>query len=234
VSQEAISPQSQSEQKGSAIHIAPTKLFRLYLGFGFSKHCRMEQQSTPTHESSAPMFATPDFKFEPSHDEPLYTEINIPLPRLPSPPRTSLSPPHQTHNRNRARSLSSLASFTRARSSSTTTSSPNRSSYDSPHTSSPSRASDDYPRIRPSILKNREIAAAMDLNHASKRGRSSTIDALAVVPAVLVLSAELFTPAEKSGKEMGRDDGGKGRGRKDSGHASAGASGWRRWEGGLR
>jgi hypothetical protein len=74
----------------------------------------------------------------------------------------------------------------------------------------------------------------MDLNHASKRGRSSTIDALAVVPAVLVLSAELFTPAEKSGKEMGRDDGGKGRGRKDSGHASAGASGWRRWEGGLR
>jgi hypothetical protein len=231
VSQEAISPQSQSEQKGSAIHIAPTKLFRLYLGFGFSKHCKMEQQSTPTHESSAPMLATPDFKFEPSHDEPLYTEINIPLPRLPSPPRTSLSPPHQTHNRNRARSLSSLASFTRARSSSSTTSSPSRSSHDSPH-ASPSRASDEHHRVRPSILKNREIAAAMDLNHASKRGRSSTIDALAVVPTVLVLSAELFTPAEESGKEIGKGSGG--RGRKDSGSASASASGWRRWEGGLR
>lgn len=34
----------------------------------------------------------------------------------------------------------------------------------------------------------------MDLNHANKRGRSGTVDALAVVPAVLVLSAELFTP----------------------------------------
>lgn len=34
----------------------------------------------------------------------------------------------------------------------------------------------------------------MDLGHASKRGRSGTVDALAVVPAVLVLSAELFTP----------------------------------------
>jgi hypothetical protein len=33
----------------------------------------------------------------------------------------------------------------------------------------------------------------MDLSHQS-RGRRGTIDALAVVPAVLVLSAELFTP----------------------------------------
>jgi hypothetical protein len=38
--------------------------------------------------------------------------------------------------------------------------------------------------------------------HRSKRGRSGTVDALAVVPAVLVLSAELFTPG----------DGGKARG----------------------
>jgi hypothetical protein len=44
----------------------------------------------------------------------------------------------------------------------------------------------------------------MDLGHQSKRGRSSTIDALAVVPAVLVLSAELFTPgAEGRGKKRG-------------------------------
>ena len=60
----------------------------------------------------------------------------------------------------------------------------------------------------------------MDLNHQSKRNRSSTIDALAVVPAVLVLSAELFTPG--SG---GEGDGKRGR-RKDSGVG--------RWEDGIR
>lgn len=55
----------------------------------------------------------------------------------------------------------------------------------------------------------------MDLRHQSKKGRSSgTIDALAVVPAVLVLSAELFTPGEKEGR------------RKDSGVG--------RWEDGIR
>lgn len=57
----------------------------------------------------------------------------------------------------------------------------------------------------------------MNLRHHSKRGRSGTIDALAVVPAVLVLSAELFTPG---GEEVG-----EGR-RKDSGVG--------RWEEGIR
>lgn len=37
----------------------------------------------------------------------------------------------------------------------------------------------------------------MNLSHQSKRTRSGTIDALAVVPAVLVLSAELFTPGQE-------------------------------------
>lgn len=55
----------------------------------------------------------------------------------------------------------------------------------------------------------------MDLGHQSKRGRSSTVDALAVVPAVLVLSAELFTPGEE--KEEKEE-----RGRK----SSASVSGW--------
>lgn len=59
----------------------------------------------------------------------------------------------------------------------------------------------------------------MNLRHQSKRSRSGTIDALAVVPAVLVLSAELFTPEEENGRG-GRE------GRKDSGVG--------RWEDGIR
>ena len=59
----------------------------------------------------------------------------------------------------------------------------------------------------------------MNLRHHGKRGRSGTIDALAVVPAVLVLSAELFTPG---GEEVGVAEGR----RKDSG------VGW--WVEGIR
>ncbi|QRC95888.1 hypothetical protein JI435_055270 [Parastagonospora nodorum SN15] len=143
-------------------------------------------------------------------EEPLYTEINIPLPRLPSPPQTptnppqgfqlsppssSLSPP-PSHSRSRSRSLSafSLSPF-RSRSSSTSTTA----------TTTPERL------VKPSILRSREVAAAMDLEQKGRRGRSSTIDALAVVPAVLVLSAELFTPGGE--KSCGR----RGKGRKGEG-----------------
>lgn len=49
----------------------------------------------------------------------------------------------------------------------------------------------------------------MNLNHQNKRNRSGTIDALAVVPAVLVLSAELFTPGQ--GDEGRKRDGEVGR-----------------------
>lgn len=163
--------------------------------------------ASPTHESSTPDLQIHLEPTSPSHSEPLYTEISIPLPRLPSPPRnstSSLSPPPQTHTRTRGRSLSSLSPFNRARSSSTSTT---------------DRVSEEWPRVRPSILKNREVATAMDLGHQSKRGRSSTVDALAVVPAVLVLSAELFTPGgEEGGVAEGR--------RKDSGVG--------RWEEGIR
>ncbi|KAH7093558.1 hypothetical protein FB567DRAFT_176104 [Paraphoma chrysanthemicola] len=179
-------------------------------------------------DTSAPF---PNFDF--AYEEPLYTEINIPLPRLPSPSRTSLqrttpqsnSPVQPTlssssssrpttgaktqtssHNRSRAKSLSSFPLF-RSRSSSTST-----------QTSASTCATEPWPRVRPAHVKNREVAAAMDLRHQSKRGRSSTIDALAVVPAVLVLSAELFTPGTGESEEKGRDGKGSSEGRrKDSG-----------------
>ncbi|KAF2025682.1 hypothetical protein EK21DRAFT_93004 [Setomelanomma holmii] len=168
---------------------------------------------SPSHECDAPF---PDFDI--TYEEPLYTEINIPLPRLPSPSRnavqsssSALASTSQTqqaqpsHSRSRARSLSSFSPF-RPRSFSSA-SSTSRNGTDA--------TADPWPRIRPSKVKNREVAAAMDLKHQNKRNRSSTIDALAVVPAVLVLSAELFTPGSgrdgKGGKEGKRKDSGVGR-----------------------
>ena len=143
------------------------------------------------------------------YEQPLYTEIHIALPRLPAPksPRnsesafssTSLSP--SAKSRGRARSLSSFSPFRR------------RSS-----TPSSSRDAEEWPRIRKEIVKSREVHAMMDLRQQHRRNRSGTIDALAVVPAVLVLSAELFTPG--TGKMKGEG------GRKDSGMG--------RWEDGIR
>ncbi|XPS95523.1 hypothetical protein M3J09_004811 [Ascochyta lentis] len=123
-------------------------------------------------------------------ESPLYTEINIPLPAIPAPPKpaqASLSPPPKS--RSRAVSLSSLSPFRRRSSS----------------ISSSGKASEEWPRIKKEV-KNKEIAAMMNPNHQSKRTRSGTIDAMAVVPAVLVLSAELFTPSQENGgkkKERG-------------------------------
>lgn len=132
-------------------------------------------------------------------ETPLYTEINIPLPAVPAPTKEvpqTLSPPPRS--RSRAVSLSSLSPFRRRSSS----------------VSSPVRASEDWPRIRKEV-KNKEVAAMMNPDHQNKRSRSGTIDALAVVPAVLVLSAELFTPGQASVER-----------RKDSGVG--------RWEDGIR
>ncbi|KZM27915.1 uncharacterized protein EKO05_0010307 [Ascochyta rabiei] len=141
-------------------------------------------------------FSTPNTDEE---ESPLYTEINIPLPAIPTPPKqaqSSLSPPPKS--RSRAVSLSSLSPFRRRSSSILSSGSP----------------SEEWPRIKKEV-KNKEIAAMMNPNHQSKRTHSGTIDALAVVPAVLVLSAELFTPSQ--------EDGARKRG-----------SGVGRWEDGIR
>jgi hypothetical protein len=146
--------------------------------------------------------------FKLMNNEPLYTEINIPLPPLPStlPAQTpyapsnhftSVSPPERGHDRCRARSLSSFSPF-RTRSSSRTS-------------DETARRSEERPRIKKEIVKNCEVAAAMNLSHQNKRSHSKTIDALAVVPAVLVLSAELFTPGTGVAKEGERKDSGIGR-----------------------
>lgn len=168
--------------------------------------------TTYAFDSSISTITTPGITSEPSpvavastspksgdSEGALYTEINIPLPAVPTPPkeaRQTLSPPSKS--RSRAVSLSSLSPF-RSRGSSI---------------SSSGRASEEWPRIKKEV-KNKEIAAMMNLNHQSKRNRSGTIDALAVVPAVLVLSAELFTPGQES----------------DARRRSRGGS---RWEDGIR
>ncbi|KAF2998279.1 hypothetical protein E8E13_006936 [Curvularia kusanoi] len=143
--------------------------------------------TTPDHAPEPSPFVVPlaSPKSEDGQD-PLYTEINIPLPAVPAPPKESnktLSPPPKS--RSRAVSLSSLSPFHR------------RSSSVSSSVSSSGRSSEEWPRIKKEV-KNKEVAAMMNLNHQSKRNRSGTIDALAVVPAVLVLSAELFTPGQEN------------------------------------
>ncbi|KAH6621770.1 hypothetical protein C7974DRAFT_377444 [Boeremia exigua] len=145
--------------------------------------------ASPDAAPELPPFVVPLASPQAEEDKsPLYTEINIPLPALPTPPKhaqQSLSPPPKS--RSRAVSLSSLSPFRRRSSS----------------ISSLGGISEDWPRIRKEV-KNKEIAAMMNPNHQNKRNRSGTIDALAVVPAVLVLSAELFTPGqERSEKRKG-------------------------------
>lgn len=166
---------------------------------------------TPTHDDVAP--STEGFMFPyPKYDEPLYTEINIPLPQIPSSqPARSSSPPSNGSSsstppkrRSRGFSLSSLSPFGRSRSSSSSTSG---KSDDSAQT----RHSEEWPQVRREIVKNREVAAAMNLEHQSKRTRSATIDALAVVPALLVLSAELFTPGSGHKQNSRKKDRGVGR-----------------------
>lgn len=149
--------------------------------------------TTPTATPEPSPFAVPLESPKTDEDEELYTEINIPLPAVPAPPKAaqkSLSPPPKS--RSRAVSLSSLSPFRRRSSS----------------ISSSGRPSEDWPRIRKEV-KNKEIAAMMNPNHQNKRSRSGTIDALAVVPAVLVLSAELFTPGQ--GSNRSRKNNGVGR-----------------------
>ncbi|KAF1951604.1 hypothetical protein CC80DRAFT_508786 [Byssothecium circinans] len=161
-------------------------------------------EPTSTHEETLPSPPTPVTptaptieldpsplsSLEPKYDanEPLYTEINIPLPPLPKQKRfesTSTSRP-------RAHTLHYFRPFHRRGSSSESTSSKMSAA-----------GNEAWPRIKKEI-KSKEIAAAMDLKQGHRRNR--TLDALAVVPTVLVLSAELFTP-EEGGRKKGKGDG---------------------------
>ena len=155
-----------------ASHVDP------FCDFDSSTSAVTTPNAAPEPSSFVIPLASPNFEDD---ENPLYTEINIPLPTVPAPPKESkqsLSPPLKS--RSRAVSLSSFSPFHRRSSSST----------------SSGRASEEWPRIKKEV-KNKEVAAMMNLSHQSKRTRSGTIDALAVVPAVLVLSAELFTPGQE-------------------------------------
>lgn len=114
----------------------------------------------------------------PKYEEPLYTEINIPLPPLPKPKANS----SVTGKRQKSQTISSFHPFHRRGSSSDTA----------------NKSVEDWPRIKKEV-KSREVAAAMSLT--SRHKRSGTVDALAVIPAILVLSAELFTPSDGTKKK---------------------------------
>lgn len=120
----------------------------------------------------------------PKHEEPLYTEINIPLPPLPKP----RAHPALTGKRTKAHSISSFRPF----------------HHRGPSSESTRKSGEEWPRIKKEV-KSKEVASAMNL--AGKHHRSGTIDALAVVPAVLVLSAELFTPGIQKSKVGKWEDG---------------------------
>ncbi|KAF2634483.1 hypothetical protein P280DRAFT_239330 [Massarina eburnea CBS 473.64] len=141
----------------------------------------------PTTDLDASPPSSPYPKYS-STDEPLYTEINIPLPSLPKQKPSSVA----STSRSRAHTLHSFRPWHR-RSSST----------DSACSKSSAGSSEAWPRIRKEV-KSKDVARAMDLMKG--RRRNGTIDALAVVPTVLVLSAELFTP-EGEGKVKKRGEG---------------------------
>ena len=173
---------------------------------------------TPLHTHDAPVLDTPNpstthESFSLHYDGPLYTEINIPLPHVAisstqnaAQTTSSSMPPSEVatdKTRPRSRTLSSLSSWRHRRSSSS-------SSTYAPSLSS-AKESEEWPRVRKDVVKSREVNAMMDLRQQGRKGRSGTIDALAVVPAVLVLSAELFTPGMGDVKEGRRKDSGVGR-----------------------
>ena len=152
--------------------------------------------TTPSDLDSSPL-ATPEPQHaelnfgEPlaHHDSPLYTEINIPLPALPQPPSgvEAVSSPATAHlaspsqSRSRAHTVHSISPFQRHR---------NRSS-------SPEEARSERPQQPRQQHPNHHGLSLRTL--ARGRSRSGTIDA-AIIPAVLVLKAELFTPSEATPK----------------------------------
>ncbi|KAF2742372.1 hypothetical protein M011DRAFT_481761 [Sporormia fimetaria CBS 119925] len=110
-----------------------------------------------------------------NNDVPLYTEINIPLPRLSaSPAGASSGSPRTAAKHGHSKSLSAFPGF-HSRSSSTSTTSSTESER----------------RVRYAPRIELSMAAA----GKGTKARRATIEA-AIVPAAMVLSAELFTPGQ--------------------------------------
>lgn len=145
---------------------------------------RPQTPASPDHPPSPSLSEAPISPPLKKYTEPLYTEINIPLPPVPKPKAKPL-PPSTSPSRPRAHSLASFRPFHRRGSSA----------------DSGVGKEEAWPRIKKEV-KSKEVAAAM--SPARRDRRSGTIDALAVVPAVLVLSAELFTPGEDGKKREGK------------------------------
>ncbi|KAF2008044.1 hypothetical protein P154DRAFT_14473 [Amniculicola lignicola CBS 123094] len=146
------------------------------------------EDQTESPDSSSPN--TPEMQYE----EPLYTEINIPLPPLPQ-ARPPIPPKSRDRPRARAHTIHSPFSFHRRRPS-----------------SPPSKAPPSTEKEMALFLgedkreseKTRGAAKGAGWQEMMKekmkgRKRNQTVDALAIVPAVLVLRAELFTPGKDAG-----------------------------------
>jgi hypothetical protein len=140
--------------------------------------------SPPAHSDLLPL-GTPEQSWsKPEYPLPLYTEINIPLPASPG----SMSDPLSSTNPKSHRSLHSLSPFSHRR-----------------RASSPA-ASPEHVRESRKPEPRRIELSMRDVTKGGKK-RSGTIDA-AIVPAVMVLRAELFTPGvgERSeNMEVGKD-----------------------------
>ncbi|KAF2707883.1 hypothetical protein K504DRAFT_458370 [Pleomassaria siparia CBS 279.74] len=134
-----------------------------------------ESMSSPPLTKSVP---------SPTIEEPLYTEIRIPLPRL------AQQPPSWSKSKSKSPYTSACTSTSRSRA----------------HTIA-SSLSPFHKRISSSPGARREQgsndAKNVTRDLASRKKRAETVGALAVLPAVLMLSAELFTPEEKDRNEKG-------------------------------
>ncbi|KAF2260060.1 hypothetical protein CC78DRAFT_547828 [Lojkania enalia] len=141
--------------------------------------------SEPTSTAKPSPLMTPElFKYE----EPLYTEIRIPLPPVPKQYKKGYMDP--TKPRSRAHTLSSFLPFQHHH-----------------RTSSSSSTKSD-----PETSKEGSVVGSLKNSVVKGRKRGQTLEALAVAPAMLMLKTELFTPAEKRDMELeeGMQSGGEG------------------------
>ncbi|KAF2020196.1 hypothetical protein BU24DRAFT_419771 [Aaosphaeria arxii CBS 175.79] len=145
----------------------------------------IERPKTPS--TSSPNTPPDEYDLPLKYSEPLYTEIRLDLPPFPKLPSSSTS-----KSRSRAHTITSfLPSHRRS-----------GSSPPAVPTTSPPRKS----KPPPSDSGNKGDSSLMKLGRSSRQGkkRSTTIGALAVAPAVMILKAELFTPQERKDDGSGR------------------------------